>query len=285
MSRAEVREIESHRIASNKLGPVGPRQTESAAEMLGIDLDDLPSSAKRRRVLIIDDDPDMVQLLKLTVRSAGMDVTGALNANDALAKCVRNPPDILLLDLMMPEVDGWETLKRLRKVTDAPVVVVSAKTAKDEIVEGLDTGADDYITKPFYPPELVSRVKAFLRRARTSPPAATMDFPGIQLSLDTSTRQVKYHEQLVDLSAKEFAVLFVLARSAPKPVRYETVAVEVWGDYAPKIRKRVKWIVHNLRRKLQAESPEHELIENRVGFGYQLNTREGEIKTIGTKDQ
>jgi len=254
------------------------RSSAETVDVLGMDLDNLPSARQRRRVLIIDDDPDMVQLLKLTVRSAGMDVTGALDAREALAKCVRHPPDILLLDLMMPEIDGWETLKRLRKVTGAPVVVVSAKATKDEIVEGLETGADDYITKPFYPPEVVSRVRAVLRRTGSLRPQANLVFPEVQLAIDTATRQVERRGSYVDLSAKEFAVLTALARNAPKPVRYETIAIEVWGEYAPRIRKRIKWIIHNLRRKLEIESTTDELIENRAGFGYQLNTSNGQIE-------
>jgi DNA-binding response OmpR family regulator len=251
--------------------------SDNSAEILGMDLDELPSSPKRRRVLIIDDDPDMIRLLKLTVRGAGMDVTGALNADEALAKCVRHPPDLLLLDLMMPEVDGWETLKQLRKITNAPVVVVSAKGTKEDVVEGLDTGVDDYITKPFYPPEVVSRVKAVLRRFGSMEKAETLDLPGIPLSLDSSTRQAEFHGRVVDLSAKEFAVLSVLAHGAPKPVRYEAIAVEVWGNYDPSIRKRIKWIVHNLRRKLQPEAPTGDLIENRVGFGYQLKSGDDRV--------
>jgi DNA-binding response OmpR family regulator len=267
----------SQELAGQASGP-----QEEDADALGMDLDDLPSAAERRRVLIIDDDPDVVQLLKLTVRSAGMDVTGALNANEALAKCVRHPPDILLLDLMMPDVDGWETLKRLREVTDAPVVVVSAKTTKEEVVEGLDTGADDYITKPFYPPEVVSRVRAVLRGTRRLRRADRLHFPEVNLSLDVPARQVLSMGRVVDLTAKEFALLSILARSAPKPVSYEAIAIEVWGENEPQIRKRIKWIVHNLRRKLEVDPSGGELIENRVGFGYQLNTMDGGDSTSET---
>jgi DNA-binding response OmpR family regulator len=250
--------------------------------ILGIDLDQLPSTPNRRRVLIIDDDPDMVRLLKLTVRAAGMDVAGALNADEAFAKCVRHPPDILLLDLMMPGVDGWETLKRLRKLTNAPVVVVTAKASPEEVVEGLETGADDYITKPFHPQEVVSRVKAVLRRSGIEDREEKIDLPEILLSLDSSARQAEFEGRIIDLSAKEFALLSVLASSAPKPVRYETIAVQVWGNYDASIRKRIKWVVHNLRRKLVPDSSAVELIENRVGFGYQLNTRDGHGMSAST---
>jgi two-component system KDP operon response regulator KdpE len=262
--------VSIHNSAQQMDNPISSAEMEQV-DQLGVDLDDLPASEERGRVLIIDDDPDMVQLLKRTVRSAGMDVTGALNAKDALAKCIRHPPDVLLLDLMMPEVDGWETLKGLRKYTDAPVVVVSAKASKEEIVEGLESGADDYITKPFYPPELISRVKAVMRRSGPSQQQSVLNFPDIELSLDMSTRQAEIRGRAVDLSAKEFNVLSILAQEAPKPVRYEIIAVEVWGEYQIKMRNRIKWLVHNLRRKLEEEAAEHEIIKNRVGFGYQLN--------------
>jgi DNA-binding response OmpR family regulator len=261
---------------AEELANMPSASTEDGTDQLGIDLDGLSSAEARRRVLIVDDDPDTIELLKLTVRSAGMDVTGALNAKEALAKCVRFPPDILLLDLMMPDMDGWSTLERLRKVTDAPVVVVSAKATKEEVVEGLDSGADDYITKPFYPPELVSRVKAVLRRSGAEHAKATLVFPEVDLAVDASTQQVEFNDRSVDLSAKEFAVFYALARRAPKPVRYETIAVEVWGEYAPKIQKRVKFAIHNIRRKLHGEDPEFGLIENKVGIGYQLNTNQAE---------
>lgn len=275
MNGSELQTNATEQEGTQRLPDLMSGLTKENVDKFGIDLDDLPSSTKRGRVLIIDDDPDMVQLLKLTVRAAGMDVTGALDASDALAKCLRYPPDILLLDLMMPEVDGWETLKRLRKITDAPVVVVSAKTDKDEVVEGLDNGADDYITKPFYPPELVSRVRAVLRRAGPSQQVSVLNFPEIELMLDLSTWQTEIRGHAIDLSAKEFSVLSTLARNAPKPVRYETIATEAWGEYQPKMRNRIKWIVHNIRRKLGEESS-RKLIENRVGFGYQLNTGDGQ---------
>ena len=249
---------------------------EDIDDTLGVDLDTLHGTQVRTRVLIIDDDPDTVQLLKMTLRAAGMDVAGALNANEALEKCIRHPPDILLLDLMMPEVDGWETLKRLRKVTDAPVVIVSAKETREEIIDGLDTGADDYVTKPFYPPEIVSRLKAVLRRAGPSRPVMVLSFPQTELTLDLSTHQVELHGRSIDLTTKEFDVLSVLARNAPKPVRYEDIAVEVWGEYEAKIRKRIKWIVHNLRQKMMKKPGDSELIQNRPGFGYRLNIVEDE---------
>ena len=252
---------------------------EDIDDTLGVDLDTLHGTKVRTRVLIIDDDPDTVQLLKMTLRAAGMDVAGALNANEALEKCIRHPPDILLLDLMMPEVDGWETLRRLRTVTDAPVVIVSAKETREEIIDGLDTGADDYVTKPFYPPEIVSRLKAVLRRTGPSRPIMVLSFPDAELTLDLSTHQVELHGRSIDLTTKEFDVLSVLARNAPKPVRYEDIAVEVWGEYESKIRKRIKWIVHNLRQKLMMKPVDNELIQNRPGFGYRLNIEDESERT------
>ncbi|MGD8554134.1 MAG: response regulator transcription factor [Anaerolineales bacterium] len=238
----------------------------------GFDLDELHSMNPRARVLIVDDDPDVVTLLKLTLRKAGLDVAGALDAEEAIQKCAEFQPDIFLLDLMMPVVDGWEIFRRLRQITDAPIVIVSAKGQKQDIVRGLETGADDYVTKPFHLPEVVSRVRAVLRRAGPTAPITTRIFPDIRLAVDLETHEVIFKGGSVALSPKEFAVLSVLAKHAPKPVSYQAIAEQVWGEDSPDIRNRTKWVIHRLRIKLGAGEDESSIIVNRIGFGYQLRT-------------
>lgn len=237
----------------------------------GTDLDNLEEQEPRPRVLIVDDDPDMVTLLKLTLRSSGFDVTGAYSAEQAVEKCSQFNPDIILLDLMMPHVDGWVTFRRLRKLTEAPVVIVSARGEKSDIVQGLNTGADDYVSKPFYPPEIVSRVHAVLRRAKTGQPVTARLFPDIRLRIDFETKEVNLGTQSIVLTPKEFSVLEVLGREAPHPVSYEQLARDVWGLDTEKIHNRLKWTIHNLRIKLTENPLGEDLIRNRTGFGYQLN--------------
>ena len=125
----------------------------------GIDLDLAQESHKRLTALIIDDEPETVRMMKYVLMEAGMDVVGANSGLDAIEKCPHAQPDVILLDLMMPEMDGFETFRFLRNITNAPVLIVSAKSQKEDIVDGLKFGADDYLTKPFYPAELVARIQ------------------------------------------------------------------------------------------------------------------------------
>lgn len=130
----------------------------------GFDLDALDQASPRKRVLIVDDEIESTTLIKLVLMSAGLDVFGASSGKESMEKTRQRKPDIILLDLMMPSMDGWQTFENLRKITNAPVIFVSAKTDKFDIVRGLELGADDYVTKPFHPSELIARVKKVLSR-------------------------------------------------------------------------------------------------------------------------
>ncbi|MGD2252442.1 MAG: response regulator transcription factor [Anaerolineales bacterium] len=278
--------IENHGVTATNQQGLLPEITEMLPSQRknnpGFDLDELYSMNPRARVLIVDDDPDIVTLLKLTLRKAGLDVAGALDAEEAIQKCAEFQPDIFLLDLMMPVVDGWEIFRRLRQITDAPVVIVSAKGQKQDIVRGLETGADDYVAKPFYPPEVVSRVRAVLRRAGPTAPITTRIFPDIQLAVDLETHEVLFRGGSIALSPKEFAVLSALAKHAPKPVAYQAIAEEVWGEDSLDVRNRIKWVIHRLRGKLGNGEHEPSVIVNRIGFGYQLRTGPSTIDDLST---
>ena len=131
----------------------------------GLDLDDVMQESPRKRVLIIDDEIESTTLMKLVLMSAGLDVVGAASGEESMGKASEIKPDVILLDLMMPSMDGWQTFENLRKITDAPIVFVSAKTDKFDIVRGLELGADDYVTKPFHPSELIARVQKVINRS------------------------------------------------------------------------------------------------------------------------
>lgn len=240
----------------------------------GLDLNALAAEPTNRRALIVDDDPDTVDLIKIVIRNAGMDVFGAFSGGEALAKCADLQPSIILLDLMMPGMDGWETYNRLRKLTDAPVIGVSADTKKENVVKGLNLGFDDYVTKPFFPPELVARVNVALRRAGYSKPVTARIFSAIGLVIDFETHDITLNDGPVQLSPREFAILAVLAAKAPRMVRYEEIAQEIWGADSTKIRNRIKYLVYLIRRKMERDPNNPELILNREGLGYQLNTQE-----------
>lgn len=249
---------------------VQKEQANNALQAPGLDLDAVQQLGDQRVVLVVEDDPDTLDLLKLTLRRAGMNVVGATDGKQAIRKWMETNPNIVLLDLMMPEMDGWETLSHLRGITDVPIIILSAMSQKENVVRGLREGADDYVPKPFLGDEVVARVEAALRRAGPKEPVSKLAFPSHQLSLDLQTRQVSLRDQMIDLTPREFAVLALLAKQHPKPVSYEMIAQGVWGEDSEKIRERIKWIVYLLRQKLESDPSQPELILNKTRLGYQL---------------
>jgi len=238
----------------------------------GIDLDMVKESHKRLTAMIVDDEPETVRMMKYILMEAGMDVVGANSGLDAIDICPHTQPDVILLDLMMPEMDGYETFRYLRNITNAPVLIVSAKSQKEEVVKGLVFGADDYLTKPFYPGELVARINNIVKRSKYVKPIAAYSFPSIQLTIDIESREVNLRGQTFLLPRVEFEVLSVLAKFAPKIVTKEVIAHEVWGEDSDKIQKRIKYFIHIIRRKLEINPHAPRIIISREGLGYRLDT-------------
>lgn len=236
----------------------------------GIDLDGL-AKKNRKNVLIVDDEPDTIFLLKQIFLKAGFNVSSSMSGGEGLHKVNEINPDLILLDLMMPDMDGWEAYERMRKVTNVPVIVVSAIGRKDEIVRALRMGADDYVTKPFFNDELVERSHTVLRRNMTHN-TKRLYFPEIELEIAMESQEVKYHGQSVQLTGKEFAVLCALAKRAPQLVNYETIKLEVWGEDNPKIQQRIKYLVFLLRQKFEGITPDKNLITTVGRLGYKLLT-------------
>lgn len=252
-----------------------PFEDAGSPNSLGMDLDAISRIPYRPRVLIVDDDQDMVTLLKQILRQAGFDVAGAFTGNEAISKCSVANPDVILLDLMMPEMDGWAIYQDLRKITDAPVMIVTAVSNKDSVVRGLQVGADDYLTKPFYNAEVIARVQNILRRTGSRTSHKAYYFPEIKLRLDLETRNVQLRDQSIQLSAKEFAVLELLAKQAPSMVPYKKIAMDVWGLDNPDVRKRIKYLIFLLRRKLEADPGSPSIILTVERVGYRLQTHPG----------
>jgi DNA-binding response OmpR family regulator len=236
----------------------------------GIDLDEV--DADRQRILVVEDEFDTIFLLKQILRIAGFNVMSASSGQEALKKIVDNKPDLVLLDLMMPEMDGWETLSHLRQMTDVPVIIVSAVNTKPEIVRGLSTGVDDYVTKPFYNAEIVARVKAVLRRSGKPQEVSRLVFPQVNLVVDLMAQEVTYYNREIRLTPKEFSVLSVLAKHAPAIVSYQVISQAVWGEDSADVRKRTKYLVYLLRRKFEKIIPGGNLILNVDRLGYKLQT-------------
>jgi len=238
---------------------------------LGSDLD-LFSGRRNPRLLIIDDDADFVDLLKIVLRKAGFDVAGAHEHHSAILKCEEVDPNLILLDIMMPDMDGWELFQRLRQVTQAPIIFVSAAPAQENVVRGFEMGAEDYIAKPFNNPELVARIKRVLRNPFYHVHPNIRRFPDSGIEIDFNAGEVSRNGRPIHLIKREFTLLEILAENAPRSVVYEKLTRQIWGEDTLKNRTHLKTIVFSLKRKLQNTEKETPLIVNNRGFGYQLLT-------------
>lgn len=220
-------------------------------------------------ILVADDEDSIVQLIRLYLGKEGYRIFTARDGQDALDLARREKPDLIVLDLMMPRLDGWEVCRRLRKDSTGSAVPIIMLTARDDDVDkivGLELGADDYLTKPFNPRELVARVKAILRRAQAvSDPDAPIDIAG--LHLDPARREVRVAGTLVQLRGQEFELLLALARNEGRVMTRDVLLRQAWGyDYAGESRTvdvHVAW----LREKLHGAGIEVQAVR---GLGYKL---------------
>jgi two-component system KDP operon response regulator KdpE len=251
--------------------PETPNQASVRMQALGMDLDEF-TSLDHQRILVVDDEPDTVYLLKNIVRTAGFDVLSSYSGRDAIKKCRDMNPDLVLLDLMMPEMDGWETLRYMREMVDIPVIIVSAIGSKEDVVRALQIGVDDYLTKPFFNAEVVARIRAVLRRSSKPREISRFVFPHAKLIIDLTTQEVNFHQRPVHLTPKEFAVLATLARQAPSIVGYSKISQAVWNEDSDDAHKRTKYLIYLLRRKFEVINPSENLIQNIDRLGYKLQT-------------
>ena len=235
----------------------------------GVDLDSL-HQVERKTVMVIDDEPDTITLLKQVFINNGFNVSGALSGKEALRKISEVNPSIVVLDLLMPEMDGMETLEEIHKISSIPVIILSAVNRKEDIVKALRAGTDDYVTKPFNNDELIARVHSVLRRAEKTSNVTSMTFPEVDLVIDLKTYEVIYQGKKIQLTGKMFEVLTLLAKSAPKVVNYQELAEAVWGENTTSVRNRLKYLVYLLRKEFLVIDPEFDIIQNIDRLGYKL---------------
>ena len=220
----------------------------------------------QNRLLVVDDDPDVRDSLERALRHAGYTVTTAVHGADALDALARSPVDLIVLDVLMPMVDGFDACRRLRERGDAtPVLVLTARDAIDDRVTGLEAGADDYLVKPFALRELLARIRALLRRSQ-----APHDVIGYaNLTLDLTTRTVTRAGRVIPLTRTEFGLLELLLRNAEHVLSYELILDEVWDYGAAPASNGLQVFVAFLRRKLEADGLPR-LVHNVRGVGYVL---------------
>jgi len=224
-----------------------------------------------KTILVVDDEPRIIEAVSMNLELEGYQVSAARNGYEALQKLTEDLPDLIILDVMMPEIDGFETLRKIREVSTVPVILLTVKGEEIDKVKGLDLGADDYVTKPFSPKELVSRVKAVLRRVEMPTPAPKTEIRiDDSLSIDFGRRKVVVRGKEVHLRPTEYRLLYHLVSNAGHVLTHETLLRRVWG-YEYRDEDHYLWLyITYLRQKLE-EDPKHpKYILGERGIGYRF---------------
>ncbi len=231
----------------------------------------MASQPARRRILVVDDEPRMIRFIRLNLEHDGFDVSEAASGSAALTQLRDRLPDLMLLDVMMPELDGFETLRLTREISSVPVIMLTAKGDEDDRVRGLELGADDYITKPFSPRELVSRVRAVLRRTEAPAPAPHEPIRiDDRLKIDFDRRQVWVEDRLVQLRPTEYRLLYHLVQNAGWVVPHDQLLAKVWGYEYRDETHYLRLYVNYLRQKLEPDPAHPRYILTERGVGYRF---------------
>jgi DNA-binding response OmpR family regulator len=227
------------------------------------------------RILIVDDEPRYLRLLEANLLTEGYEVVTAMDGEEAIELFSANPTDLIMLDVMMPRLDGFSTCQRIRQFSTVPIIILTAKGEEQDRVRGLDVGADDYLVKPFSVMELLARVRAVLRRAQVTETGQDRFFTHDNLRIDFARAEVWLGEQPVYLSATEYRLLLQFTHNVGKVLTAEELLTSVWGpEYHDD--KEILWVtIARLRQKVEDDphTPKH--IVTRSGLGYLMPPIEG----------
>ena len=223
-------------------------------------------------ILVVEDDPSVRNLITTTLKTNDYRYVVAPNGSTAIMETTSHNPEIILLDLGLPDMDGIEILKKIREWSAVPVIVVSARGEESDKVEALDLGADDYISKPFGTSELLARIRTALRHsAKNNGGAVNNDvFSTKGLTIDFDKRKITVDGKDVHLTQIEFKIVSLLAKSAGRVLTYDYIITELWGPYAVKDNQILRVNMANIRRKLEKNPASPEYIFTEVGIGYRM---------------
>ena len=237
-------------------------------------IDQIPSSltpTEPRLVLVVDDEPRMIRFIRMNLELEGYRVIEASDGLEALEQVRKNLPDLVIMDVMMPKMDGFETLRVLREISTVPVILLTVKSDEEDRIHGLEAGADDYVTKPFSPRELISRVNAVLRRADWPAPAprAILQIDD-HLSIDINRHQVIVDNERIDLRPTEYRLLYHLIQNAGWVVPHDTLLAKVWGYEYRDETHYLRLYINYLRKKIEIDpsNPQYILTERGVGYRF-----------------
>jgi two-component system KDP operon response regulator KdpE len=223
-------------------------------------------------VLVVEDEAQMSRFLRATLPSQGYRIVEATTGKQALVEVATRAPDLILLDLGLPDLDGVEVTRRLREWTATPIIVLSARGQENDKIEALDAGADDYLTKPFAAGELLARMRVALRNAARGPGGIEPVFETGELSVDLGARRVFVGDREVRLTRTEYNLLAMLVRNAGKVVTHRQLLKEVWGPGSVDQSHYVRVYMAQLRHKLEADPARPRYLVTETGVGYRLRT-------------
>ncbi len=223
---------------------------------------------QKRTILIVDDDQGLRELIRINLEHEGYAVLQARNGLEGLTAAREHRPDLVVLDIAMPEMNGLEVCTRIREFSQVPILMLTGMVQSQNVVTGLDEGADDYIGKPFNMDELLARIRALLRRT----PVANrpLSVGGDEVEIDQQKREVKVRNEVVDLTPTEYQLLLILAENAGKVVEHERLLRSVWGQEYTRDNDYLKVYIWHLRRKLEQDPRNPKLLLTEWGVGYRL---------------
>lgn len=237
-------------------------------------IENIPDTLKQsgpRLVLVVDDEPRMIRFIRMNLELEGYHVVEAGNGIEALDQVRKHMPDLVIMDIMMPKMDGFETLHLLREISTVPVILLTVKGEEEDRIRGLELGADDYVTKPFSPRELISRVNAVLRRADwPSPAPRTILAIDDRLSVDFNRHQVIVNDNRIDLRPTEYRLLTHLIQNAGWVVPHETLLGKVWGYEYRDETHYLRLYINYLRKKIEEDPAKPKYILTERGVGYRF---------------
>jgi len=220
-------------------------------------------------VLVVDDEPAILRFLKPALTAGGYEVATASSMTEAVKAIAARPPDIVVLDLGLPDGDGKQVIQTVRAWSDVPIIVLSAREREAEKIEAFDLGADDYVNKPFGVGELMARMRAALRHRSQQVPQAPILRIG-ELEIDHAQHRVTLHGQETKLTRKEFELLFFLARNAGKVITHKQILNAVWGPAHTEDTQYLRVYVRHLRQKIEANPNDPKIIHTETGIGYRI---------------
>ena len=220
-------------------------------------------------VLVVDDEPAILRFLKPALTAGGYEVATASSMTEAVKAIAARPPDIVVLDLGLPDGDGKQVIQTVRAWSDVPIIVLSAREREAEKIEAFDLGADDYVNKPFGVGELMARMRAALRHRSQQVPQAPILRIG-ELEIDHAQHRVTLHGQETKLTRKEFELLFFLARNAGKVITHKQILNAVWGPAHTEDTQYLRVYIRHLRQKIEANPNDPKIIHTETGIGYRI---------------